>query len=193
METAKAKVKVSEAEERRLAALLEYTKITAPYDGVVTVRNANTGDYVESVSGDKTASGHVPMFVVARTDLARIFVDVPEQYARYVEVGTKAAVCAEALSGQEIPATVARTSWSLNQKTRSLRAEIDLPTKQYGIRPGMYVYAKVFVERPAVRAVPQDALMVLGNQTYGFILEERPTSSRPRSNAGSPTGLGTKS
>ena len=71
VETAKSKVQVSEAEERRLAALLEYTKITAPYDGVVTVRNANTGDYVESVSGDKTASGHVPMFVVARTDLAQ--------------------------------------------------------------------------------------------------------------------------
>jgi multidrug efflux pump subunit AcrA (membrane-fusion protein) len=169
VETAKSKVKVSEAEERRLTALLEYTKITAPYDGVVTVRNANTGDYVESVSGDKTSSGHVPMFVVARTDLARIFVDVPEQYARSVEAGTKAVVCAEALSGQAIPATVARTSWSLNQKTRSLRAEIDLPTKQNGIRPGMYVYAKVFVERPAVRAVLQDALIVLGNQTYALI------------------------
>ena len=102
VETAKSKVEVSEAEERRLAALLEYTKITAPYDGVVTVRNANTGDYVESVSGDKTASGHVPMFVVARTDLARIFVDIPEEHARCVEVGTKAVVCAEALSGQEI-------------------------------------------------------------------------------------------
>ena len=171
VETAEAKVKVSEAEERRLAALLEYTKITAPYDGVVTVRNANTGDYVESVSGDKTASGHVPIFVVARTDLARIFVDVPEEFARYVHTGTKAAVRAEALSGQEIPATVTRTSWSLNQKTRSLRAEIDLPIKEHDLRPGMYVYAKILVERPKTRVVPQDALTVLGNQTYAFLLE----------------------
>ena len=89
VKTAKAQVEVSEAEERRLAALLEYTKITAPYDGVVTSRNANTGDYVESVSGDKAASGSVPMFVVAQTDLVRIFVDVPEQFARYVQAGNE--------------------------------------------------------------------------------------------------------
>ncbi len=179
VETAKEKVNVSEAEERRLAALWEYTKITAPYDGVVTNRNANTGDYVESVSGDKAASGHVPMFVVARTELSRIFVNVPEQFARNVEVGTKAVVCAEALSGQEIPATVTRTSWSLNEKTRSLRAEIDLPTRQNGIRPGMYVYAKVLVERPAVCAVPEDALLVEGDQTYGFLLENGRVAKTP--------------
>ena len=97
------------------------------------------------------------MFVVARTDLVRIFVDVPEEFARYVQKGTKAVGCAEALSGLEIPATVTRTSWSRTEKTRTLRAEIDLPTKQHGIRPGMYVYAKVLVQRPAVYAVPQDA------------------------------------
>ena len=171
VKTAKAQVEVSEAEERRLAALLEYTKITAPYDGVVTSRNANTGDYVESVSGDKAASGSVPMFVVAQTGLVRIFVDVPEQFARYVQAGTKAAVCADALSGLDIPATVTRTAWCLNQKTRSLRAEIDLPADKFGIRPGMYVYAKVLVERPAVCAVPQDALTVSGNQTYCYLRE----------------------
>ena len=44
-----------------------------------------------------------------------------------------------ALSGLDIPATVTRTAWCLNQKTRSLRAEIDLPAEKYGLRPGMYV------------------------------------------------------
>jgi RND family efflux transporter MFP subunit len=172
VKTAEAKVKVSEAEERRLAALLDYTKITAPYDGVITVRNANTGDYVETVAGEKTVSGHVPIFVVARTDLVRIFVDVPEQFARYVHTGTKAAIYAEDLSGQEFPATVARTSWSLHEKSRSLRVEIDLPAKKYGLRPAMYVDAKIFLERPKVRAVPQDAVTVLGDQTYAFLLED---------------------
>ena len=54
VETQKAKVKVSEADERKAAAMLAYTQITAPYDGVVTVRNANTGDYVQAVTGDKS-------------------------------------------------------------------------------------------------------------------------------------------
>jgi RND family efflux transporter MFP subunit len=171
VKTAKAQVEIAKTEERRLAALLEYTKITAPYDGVVTGRNANTGDFVDSVSGDKTASGRVPLFVVAQTGLMRIFVDIPQQFALYVKPGTKAAVCVEALSGLDNPATVTRTSWCLNQKTRSLRAEIDLPAEQYGIRPGMYVYAKVFVERRGVCAVPQDAVSVAGNQAYCYLLE----------------------
>ena len=57
VETAKAQVKVAEADERRTAAMLAYTKVTAPYDGVVTVRNANTGDYVQAATGDKSTSG----------------------------------------------------------------------------------------------------------------------------------------
>ena len=53
---AEAQVKVAEAEERRLAAMFAYTKITAPYDGVVTTRNVNTGDFVRPASGDSSGS-----------------------------------------------------------------------------------------------------------------------------------------
>ena len=173
VEVARSKVKVSEADARQTAAMLAYTKITAPYDAVVTVRNANTGDYVQAASGDRSSSKGVPIFVVARTDLFRLFVDVPEAYARYVRVGTKATVRAEALNGLEIPAMVTRTSWSLEEKSRTLRTEIDLPSKDCdGLRPGMYVYGKVLVEQPQVRVLPQETLTVLGNQTYCYLLED---------------------
>jgi HlyD family secretion protein len=172
VQTREAEVKVDEAAARRAAALLAYTKVTAPYDGVVTVRNANTGDYVQAVAGDKSAPNPSAMFVVARTDWLRIFVDVPENYARYVDAGTKAVVRAEALSGLQIPASVTRTSWAIRENTRTLRAEIDLARKEYdGLRPGMYVFAKVLVQRPGVFALPQQALLVSGNQTYCFLLE----------------------
>ena len=59
-------------------AMLAYTRVTAPYDGVVTVRNANTGDYVQAVTGDKSTANPSAIFVVARIDLVRVFVDVPE-------------------------------------------------------------------------------------------------------------------
>jgi RND family efflux transporter MFP subunit len=173
VETAKAQVKVAEADERTAAAMLAYTKVTAPYDGVVTVRNANTGDYVQAVTGDKSAANPSAMFVVARTDLVRIFVDVPEAYARYVKKGTKAVVRAEALSGLQISSAVARTSWAIREKTRTLRTEIDLSAKEYdGLRPGMYVYTKVLVERPHVYALPQQALVLSGNQTYCYLLRD---------------------
>ena len=126
------------------------------------------------------------MFVIARDDLVRIFVDVPEEYARYVREGTKANVRADALSGLEISATVTRTSWSLMQKTRALWAEIDLPTKNTypatksvnvpaatdnGLRPGMYVNTTVIIERSGVPVLPQAATVVSGNETYCFLLQ----------------------
>jgi HlyD family secretion protein len=173
VEAASAKVEVSEADERRVAALLAYTKVTSPYDSVVTVRNANMGDYVQAASGDKSGAGsQSPIFVVARTDLVRIYVDVPETYARFVDVGTKAIVRAEALNGQEISTTVTRTSWSFHEKTRTLRVEIDLPVADCeDIRPGMYVYARVIIERPKVWALPKQTLVMLGNRTYCYLLE----------------------
>ena len=170
VETARAEVKVAEADERREAALLAYTKVTAPYDGVVTVRNANTGDYVQAVAGDKSTSSASPMFVVARDDKVRVFVDVPESYARYVHEGTEALVRADALTGLAISATVTRTSWSLHEKTRTLRAEVDLPVDgPGGLRPGMYAYVKLVIERSKVWTLPQSALLVAGNQTYCYL------------------------
>ena len=155
VETQKAKVKVAEADERKAAAMLAYTKVTAPYDGVVTVRNANTWDYVQAMSGDKSTPNPSAIFVVARIDLVRVFVDVPEEYAHYVQKGTKAVVRTEALSGLQIPATVTRTSWAIRKDIHELKAEIDLSMKDYnGLRPGMYVNAKVFVQRPHVYALP---------------------------------------
>ncbi len=171
VETQKAKVKVSEADERMAAAMLAYTKVTAPYDAVVTVRNANTGDYVQAATGDKSTANPSAIFVVARLDILRIFVDVPEAYARYVQKGAKAVVRAEALSGLQMPAAVTRTSWAIREKTRTLRAEIDLSIKDYdGLRPGMYVNAKVLVQRSNVYALPQQTLFVAGNQTYCYLL-----------------------
>ncbi len=170
---AKAKVNVSEADERETAARLAYTKVTAPYDGVVTVRNANTGDYVQAASGDRLASGQAPIFVVARTDLVRIYVDVPEAFARYVGEGTPATVRSDALDGLEIPATVTRTSWSLHETTRTLLAEIDLATKDYpGLRPGMYeLWQRA---GPAARrfTLPAGAVAVLGNETFCYLVED---------------------
>jgi RND family efflux transporter MFP subunit len=171
---AEANVKVAEADERETAARLAYTKVTAPYDGVITVRNANTGDFVQAATGDKSGSGSsAPIFVVARDDFVRVYVDVPEAFARYVDKGTKAVVRAEALDGLEISAAVTRISWSLHERTRTLRAEIDLAVKDYpALRPGMYVYGKVLIQRPPTRVLPAGAVAMLGNETFCYLFRD---------------------
>ncbi len=197
VDVAKADLEVAISDWKRMKAWVGYLKLYAPYDGVIVARNANRGDFVLPATGDPTADHHAPylspdakaapVYVVQRTDVVRIFVDIPEQDANYVRAGTKATVLIKAFRDQLIPATVTRTSWALNVKSRTLRAEIDLhntespevyrdsgahdivsnkPGQGLQILPGMYAYGKVIIERPKVRAVPVAALTHSGEKTY---------------------------
>ncbi len=178
---AKARLAVAESEERRLKAWVDYLTLMAPFDGVIVARSANTGDFVLPASGDLTAmrrapdlatTNAAPIYVVDRTDIVRVFMDVPEQDANFVRIGSKATVLARAFRDKEIPATVTRTSWALNVKSRTLRAEIDLPNTDSQLLPGMYAYAKVMIERPGVRALPKAALVPLADKTFCMLLED---------------------
>ena len=104
-------------------------------------------------------AGAAPIYVVDRLDVVRIFVDIPEQDANYVQKGSKATVLVKAFRDQPLAGTVTRTSWALNVKSRTLRAEIDLPNPGSQLLPGMYAYAKVIIDRPGVRALPLSALI----------------------------------
>jgi multidrug efflux pump subunit AcrA (membrane-fusion protein) len=181
---AEADLKVAQSEERRLKAWVGYLTLTAPYDGVITVRNANTFDFLLPTTGDPTAhrqdprarnlspsGAAAPIYVVDRTDIVRVFVDIPEQDANYVHIGTKASVLAKAYRDEPIPATVTRTAWALNVKSRTLRAEIDIPNPGSQLLPGMYAYVKVIIERPGVRALPLDALTYDGDQTFCWMYD----------------------
>ncbi len=175
VEVARADLKVAESEAKRLEALVGYLVLPAPFNGVITVRNANTFDFVLPATGDPTAMQHsphlspggaaAPIYVVDRTDIVRIFVDIPEHDANYVRKGTKASVHIRGFRDQWIPATVTRTSWALNVKSRTLRAEIDLPNTDSQILPGMYAYGKVIIERPGVWSLPLSALSTIGDKT----------------------------
>ena len=113
-----------------------------------------------------------PIYVVDRTDVVRIFVDIPEQDANFVHIGTKATVLVQAYRDEPIPGSVTRTSWALNVKSRTLRAEIDLHNPGSQLLPGMYAYAKVIIERPGVRALPLDALIHSGDKTFCWMYKD---------------------
>ncbi len=172
---AEAELKVAESQELYAQAWVDYLTLTAPFDGVITVRNANTFDFVLPTTGDPTAyylspdispGGAAPIYVVDRLDVVRIFVDVQERDANFVQRGTKASVLAKAYRDKPIPATVTRVSWALNMKSRTLRAEIDLPNPGSRLLPGMYAYVNLNIERPGVRALPESALTYSGDRTY---------------------------
>lgn len=203
---AEANVEVATSDWKRMEAWVDYLKLYAPFDGVIVARNANTGDFILPATGDPSAdnrSPHLspsasaaPIYVVDRTDVVRVFVDIPEDDANFVRIGTKATVLVKAYRDQPVVGTVTRTSWALNFKSRTLRAEIDLPNTgskiptdlpegtrkalaqvklpdtDSQILPGMYAYGKVIIERPDVMAVPVSALVYSGDKTFYWSYED---------------------
>jgi RND family efflux transporter MFP subunit len=133
----------------------------------------DTGQLVQaSGSGGSNTSGGVPLFVVVRTDPLRFFVDVPEAVAGMVKDGLPAHVRVQALQEQEFEGKVTRTSWALDNRTRTLRAQIDLPNKDGVLRPGMYASAIVAVERQGGLTLPAAALIAQDDQPAVLRVED---------------------
>lgn len=161
---ARAKLEVSKAEVRRVDALRGYTTIKAPFDGVVTRRAVNTGDFV---TGNEKAG----LFGVARMDPVRVVVSVPEADAGLVAIGQDVRLAVQAVAGPEQTGKVVRTSWSLEPGSRTLRTEIDLPNEKGFMRPGMYVHAKLTAELPAAWSVPVAAVGKVGDESVIYLVE----------------------
>jgi HlyD family secretion protein len=166
LEAAHAKLGVAEAEEQRLAAMLKYTTIRAPFDGVVSARDVDTGHLV-------SASSTRPLLVVVMADTVRAIVDVPEIDAIFIEPGAEATLRMPSLAGGEFTGTVTRSTWVLNQSTRTLRTEIDVPNSGGKLRPGMYAYARIKVaEKPDALVLPKTAILTSAGQSYCWRIEE---------------------
>jgi multidrug efflux pump subunit AcrA (membrane-fusion protein) len=150
-----AKLAGAEADCDRVAELVRFARITAPFDGVVTRRGIERGQLVQPAAGGTPGT---PLFTVARTDRVRITVDVPEGAAAHVRKDMPASVRVQALAQRELDGTVARTSWALDTRTRSLRAQVELDNRKGLLRPGMFVSVRLTVQRPGVLTVPAAAV-----------------------------------
>lgn len=159
-----AKLDVAKADVRRVDALRGYLRVKAPFDGVVTRRAVNTGDYV-------TADGKHGLFAVARIDPVRVVVNVPEADAGLVSPGQEVRVTLQAMPGPPPVGKVVRTSWSLEPGSRTLRTEVDLPNPDGKVRPGMYVSARLTVELPAEWSVPVAAVGKVNDEPVLYLVE----------------------
>ncbi len=155
---------VARQERDYARTMLDYARLLAPYDCVVTQRHINTGDFVQTAAVGKDK----PLFVVQRTDLMRIFIQVPENAVPWVQRGAEAQVRVQVLPGQTFTGQVSRTSWSVDPATRTLRAEIDLPNKDGPLRPGMYAYVTLRADVPGRLTLPRSAVATEGDVTRGY-------------------------
>ena len=173
-EAAQKRLIATEADLARVKALQTYTKIRAPYDGVVTARNVHTGHLVQPGTG----SGGKPLLVVVQIRVMRIFLDVPEIDAPSIADGSVAEVQIPSNPAEPRQGTVTRTAWILNSGSRTLRTEVDLDNADGKLRPGMYAHARLKVaERTAVLALPKGAVLTADGQTYCYTISTQGNSA----------------
>ncbi len=153
----KAAVVSGQAAVQQLTVTQGFDQVLAPFDGVITARNYDNGALL---SPSNTGPGK-EMFDIAQTDVLRVFVSVPQGDATAVQVGKPGYL--QVLSnypGKWFPGTVARTSDSLDQTTRTLTVEVDFPNKDDALRPGMFGQIRLPIgDARSVLMVPTGALI----------------------------------
>jgi HlyD family secretion protein len=161
VEAARADLAVSQADERLAKVNVDYGRIKAPFDGVITQRNISPGDYLPGGG----AYGR-PLFVVEQIDPVRIFMGVPELASYFVHDQDTAIIRFQAIPGITRQGKVVRSGFSLNPSTRTLQTEIDLPNSEPHLHPGWYVTVTITIDRKQVWTLPSNAIGFGGGQNY---------------------------
>jgi multidrug efflux pump subunit AcrA (membrane-fusion protein) len=156
-------IDLAAATVEKTKALLAYSQIVAPFDGVVARRLVNRGDLVQAPTGTLMT----PLFTVQRIDTIRVFCDVPENDVPLVHIGDPAIVKPSGLEGKPFIGKVTRYSLRLDPETRNMRTEIDLPNPEERLYPGMYAQVSLEMNRrPDVLTVPAAAVGSDGDGSF---------------------------
>jgi membrane fusion protein (multidrug efflux system) len=158
-DSADARLAMAQAGFAANETLLRYSKISAPFNGVVTTRYVDPGAFVPAATAGSNPAA-AAIVTVMDYSTVRVRVGVPEIEAPRVQVGQPVVVTTDSLAGQTFRGTVTRHSGAFDEATRSLIVEADLPNAEGTLRPGMYVMVKIGVEQHKnVTLVPAAALV----------------------------------
>jgi RND family efflux transporter MFP subunit len=146
---------VAKAERMHYTSLADYSKITAPFDGIVTWRYADTGALIQAGTSN---AGSMPVVKVAEVSTLRLRIPVPESLAGYVREGDVADVRVQA-TGDRFEGKVVRTTGALDRTTRSLQVEVDVVNPKRKLTPGMYADVSLRIAgNPDALIVPVEAV-----------------------------------
>jgi RND family efflux transporter MFP subunit len=122
---------------QRLQDQVNYSRIVAPFSGVITRRNIDIGNLVDAGGGSRV------LFTLAKSDALRAYVYVPQSFASQIKVGDKAEVTLREMPGQTFTATIARTAGAIDTLTRTMQVEISLPNREGKLLAGSYVQVAI--------------------------------------------------
>lgn len=185
MDEARAKASVATAQAdlaaatvQRIQTMLAYTKIVAPYDGVVARRLVNQGNFVQAA----TAGVTTPLFTVENISTIRVFAEVPEADSAQLRVGDPVTIHPYGSAGKDkdVAGKITRFANSLNPATRTMHTEIDLPNAGGHLYPGMYALVSLKLsQRHNVLTVPSSAIVAAPSGSFVYGVENGHVVQRP--------------
>lgn len=150
-----ANVKAAEANVQNLTVQQGFEKIVAPFTGVITTRSLDTGALIAGGGGTTAPS----IFTMVQADILRVYIYVPQAYVANIDVGQEVDISAPEYPQKVFKGKITRTADALDPTARTMRTEIQLPSEEGKLVPGMYLSAKFKVQQaePAL-VVPANTL-----------------------------------
>ncbi len=158
------------AEKQRVEALEAYTNVTAPLDGVVIWRYADTGALIQG--GTTSNDQSLPIVRLSQSNLLRLRVPVPEDDVKYVREGDQLQVRVDAI-GRSFTGKIVRFTRNVNFETRSMETEVDVENKDLSIAPGMYANSMLrLAHAENAVTIPAEAIVLNGRHPQVYLLDD---------------------
>ncbi len=160
----------AQSDNQRVQALHNYTNVTAPLDGVVIWRYADTGALIQG--GTNSNDQALPIVRISQSNLLRLRIPVPEDDVRYVHIGDQLQVRVDAI-GRSFTGKIVRFTREVNFETRTMETEVDVENKDLSISPGMYANTLLQLGHVSnVVTIPVEALVLNAQQETVYVLDE---------------------
>ncbi len=171
VDEAAGRLDVARANLERTESLLEFSQLKAPFSGVVTARFVDPGAFIPAATAANLAGGAAVLTVMDFSTI-RAQVRVPENEASLIKSGQPVRVAVEGLPGRSFEAKVSRLGFALDEATRTMLVEADLPNPSLELRPGMYAQVRLGVEEHAdALRIPVGALVMEKSNAFAFAVE----------------------
>jgi RND family efflux transporter MFP subunit len=168
LSAAQQQLEVAQANETQYTALSNYSRIVAPFAGVITHRYADTGALIQSGTSSNTQA--MPLVRLAQTSKLRLVLAIPESVAAQIRLGDPVKVRVQALN-QDIEGKVSRFADSLDRQTRTMETEIDFDNRDSRLIPGMYAETTLSTsEKKGVLTIPLEAVSRNGDDAAVLIV-----------------------
>lgn len=161
-------VEVSQVDQQRTNTMLAYSKITAPFTGVISKRYADTGAMIQAGTSSQTQA--MPLVRLSQIDMLRLILPVPEEIVAHIRLGNAVEIRVPSLNRTFI-GKVARFSDAVSTATRTMQTEVDVPNNNLTLVPGMYAEAVLTLDhRENALAIPLLAVSTQGDLSTVYVV-----------------------